>query len=132
MKKETPDSVFISYRREDAPDVTGRINDRLRQRFGEGSIFTDVDKVPLGVDFRAHLDEKLSQCKVLLAVIGRKWLAIEDDEGRKRLRAPEDFVRIEIESALQRGIPVIPLLVPGCSDATCERAAGDSSRTGIP
>lgn len=105
--------IFISYRREDAADVTGRIHDRLRQHFGEDAIFTDVDKIPLGVDFRAQLDDKVSRCKVLLPVIGRNWLAVKDHRGQPRLQDPDDFVRLEIESALRRDIPVIPLLVHG-------------------
>lgn len=106
-------NIFISYRREDAADVTGRINDRLRQHYGEEAIFTDVDNIPFGVDFRTYLDEEVSQCKVLLAVIGRNWLMVKNDKGRPRLHDPTDFVRIEIESALQRNIPVVPLLVHG-------------------
>ena len=105
--------IFISYRRDDARDVTGRIYDRLKARFGEGAIFTDVDKIPLGIDFRIKLDENVSQCKIFLAVIGDKWLSAKDAEGRPRLNDPMDFVRIEIESALERNIPVIPLLVQG-------------------
>ena len=107
------DHIFISYRREDAADVTGRIHDRLRQHFGEDAIFTDVDKIPLGEDFRQHLDQKMSQCKVLLPVIGRNWIKAKDHRGRLRLEDPGDFVRLEIESALKRNIPVIPLLVHG-------------------
>lgn len=105
--------IFISYRREDAADVTGRINDRLRQRYGEGSVFTDVDNIPFGVDFRIHLDKEVSKCNVLLAIIGRNWLNVKNDKDQPRLNDPTDFVRIEIESALRRSIPVIPLLVHG-------------------
>ena len=105
--------IFISYRREDSADVTGRIGDRLRDHFGGENIFTDVDDIPLGVDFRAHLDEAVSQCDVLLAVIGRDWLTVKNSDDKLRLDDPADFVRVEIESALQRDIPVIPLLVRG-------------------
>jgi outer membrane protein assembly factor BamD (BamD/ComL family) len=114
------DHIFISYRREDAADVTGRIHDRLRQHFGEDAIFTDVDKIPLGEDFRTHLDQKMSQCKVLLPVIGRNWLNAKDQQGRLRLQDPGDFVRLEIESALERNIPVIPLLVHGIEMPSAE------------
>ena len=105
------DHIFISYRREDAADVTGRINDRLRQHFGDEAVFTDVDKIPIGEDFRVHLDEKVSQCIVFLAVIGKNWLTAAGHKGRSGLHDPTDYVRIELESALRRNIPVIPLLV---------------------
>jgi tetratricopeptide (TPR) repeat protein len=108
-----PDQIFISYRRDDAAYVTGHINDRLRKEFGYESIFTDVDRIELGVDFRTTLDQMVSECQILLAVIGEDWLTVKDQEGQLRLQDPADFVRIEIESALQRNIPVIPLLVAG-------------------
>jgi len=108
-----PGQIFISYRRNDAAYVTGHINDRLCKEFGPESIFTDVDNIALGVDFRSVLDEKVGQCQILLAVIGDHWLEAKNQEGKLRLHDPADFVRIEIESALQRGIPVIPLLVAG-------------------
>ncbi len=108
-----PDQIFISYRRDDAAYVTGHINDLLRKEFGDEAVFTDVDNIALGVDFRAVLDETVSQCQVLLAVIGSGWLTAADRDGQLRLQDPADFVRIEIESALKRNIPVIPLLVSG-------------------
>jgi len=108
-----PDQIFISYRRDDAAYVTGHINDLLRKEFGNESVFTDVDNIALGVDFRAVLDESVSQCQVLLAVIGDNWLTVRSRDGKPRLNDPADFVRIEIESALKRNIPVIPLLVSG-------------------
>jgi formylglycine-generating enzyme required for sulfatase activity len=98
--------VFISYRRDDSADVAGRIYDRLIARFGTGNVFKDVDSIPLGIDFRQHLTR---------AVIGRDWLRITNEAGQRRLDDPRDFVRIEIEAALQRDIPVIPLLVQRAS-----------------
>ena len=104
-------SIFISYRREDSIYVTGQIYDCLAQTFGSSSIFRDMDGIQLGVDFRKRIDEEVGQCQVLLAVIGKDWLRATNEHGKRRLDDPQDFVRIEIESALQRNIPVIPLLV---------------------
>lgn len=104
--------IFISYRRKDSPDVCGRIYDRLAQAFGKSAVFIDVDDIPLGVDFRQHLDQQVAQCEVLLAVIGDGWLEMGAD-GQNRLFDELDFVRLELESALARNIPVIPLLVRG-------------------
>lgn len=105
--------IFISYRRSDSADIAGRIYDRLVEAFGEDPIFKDVDSIPLGVDFKKYLDEKVGECTVLLAIIGDRWVDATDPDGKKRLEDRDDFVRIEIESALKRGIPVIPLLVRG-------------------
>jgi hypothetical protein len=105
--------IFMSYRRSDSADIVGRIYDRLVQEFGRNAIFKDVDSIPLGIDFKGYLDKTVSDCSVLLAVIGDHWLDAIDDSGKKRLEDPGDFVRIEIESALEQGIAVIPLLVRG-------------------
>jgi formylglycine-generating enzyme required for sulfatase activity len=103
--------VFISYRRDDSADVAGRIYDRLVQCYGRDNVFKDVDDIPLGLDFRQVIGEAVGRCQVLLAVIGRQWLDIAGPSGGRRLDDPNDFVRQEIEAALRRGIPVIPVLV---------------------
>ena len=102
--------LFISYRREDSIGLAGRIYDRLSTHFGQQSVFIDVDTIPIGVDFRVHLSDAVSQCDVLVAIIGEKWLTVSQN-GHRRLDDPRDLVRIEIETALQRGIPVIPVLL---------------------
>ena len=102
--------IFISYRREDSLAGTGRIDDRLVAYFGRESVFRDVDTIDFGVDFRQRLTDAVSACDVLLVVIGERWLTVSQ-HGRPRLQDARDFVRIEIEAALQRGIPVIPVLL---------------------
>ena len=96
--------IFISYRRDDSTAAAGRIYDRLGAHFGRDSVFMDVDAIPFGVDFRQHLTDAVGACDILLAVIGEQWLT-------PRLQDAKDFVRIEIEAALKRGIPVIPVLL---------------------
>src|SRR5262245_35720658 len=103
--------LFISYRREDSQHITGRIYDRLVQEFGQPNVFKDVDSIPLGSDFRQVLNEAVSQCDALVAVIGESWLQVPDRAGKKRLDSKNDFIRVEIEAALERGIPVIPVVV---------------------
>ena len=107
------DTIFISYRRDDSAEVTGRIYDTLTQHFGKEAIFKDVDSIPYGVDFRKHLKDVVGSCGALIAIIGDRWLTLADPDGTRRLDDPADYVRIEIESALQRDVPVIPLLVKG-------------------
>ena len=111
----TKHSIFISYRRSDSSDVTGRIYDRLTAIFPEESVFKDVDSIPIGVDFREHLERAVSQCEIVLAIIGQDWLWAKDAEGNRRLEAPEDYVHIELESALRRNIPIVPVLVRGAT-----------------
>jgi hypothetical protein len=105
--------IFISYRRDDTADITGRIYDRLVVKFGKQAVFKDVDSIPLGVNFKRYLNNIVEQCVVELVIIGKDWLAMVDERGQRRLDDPRDFVRVEIEAALDRDIPVIPLLVAG-------------------
>jgi len=104
--------IAISYRRSDAAAMAGRIFDRLAAHYGKHSVFMDVDNIPIGADFRAHIGETLRRTDVLLAVIGAKWLGAQDG-GDARIRQESDPVRVEIEAALARGAPVIPVLVDG-------------------
>lgn len=103
--------IFISYRRTDNPDATGRIYDRLVSEFGKVRVFKDVDSIPLGQDFRAHLNEIVGGCAAVLAIIGPRWTDMRDTAGARRLDDADDFVRIELEAALARNIPVVPVLV---------------------
>lgn len=105
--------IFISYRREDTAYPAGWLFDRLAEHFGPGQVFKDVDSVDLGDDFAEVITTGVGSCDVLLALIGDRWLSITDDTGRRRLDDPDDFVRLEIETALARGIRVIPILVGG-------------------
>jgi hypothetical protein len=105
--------IFITYRRDDAFGVAGRLSDRLTQSFPRREIFMDVDAMKPGLDFAKQLDEQVAKCDVVLAVIGPGWLNATDDKGRRRIDLPRDYVRIELASALKREIPVIPLLVNG-------------------
>ena len=106
-------SIFLSYRRSDSHDVTGRIYDRLAEHFGRDAVFKDVDSIPFGDDFRTHLNQGVGRCLVLVAVIGPTWLDVSETDGQRRVDNPNDWVRVELETALGRGIPVIPLLVGG-------------------
>jgi TIR domain/Polyketide cyclase / dehydrase and lipid transport len=103
--------IFISYRRSDEPGYAGRIADRLTAEFGK-SVFMDVESLEPGVDFVDRIEEAIGSVDILIVVIGREWDS-EDQSGRRRLDDPNDFVRLEIGSALRRDIRVIPVLVRG-------------------
>ena len=73
----------------------------------------DIDAIALGEDFVKAIETTVAECDVLIAIIGANWLTSKDDQGDRRLDNPEDFVRMEIGTALGRGIRVIPVLVDG-------------------
>jgi len=102
--------VFISYRREDTQAMAGRLYDALEARLGTDRVFFDIDSIPLGTDFRKHVRAALDHCGVLLVLIGARWLEGGRD-GRRRLDDPDDLVRVEVEAALERRIPVVPVLI---------------------
>jgi hypothetical protein len=108
-------SIFISYRREDSAYAAGRLFDRLSDHFGADHIFMDIDTIQLGVDFVNRIETAVEACDVLIAIIGNKWVDVTDSEGQRRLDNPNDFVRLEISSALARDIHVIPVLVDDAS-----------------
>jgi len=105
--------VFISYRREDSAPQAGRLYDHLSAHFGAERVFMDVDAIGYGEDFARRIREGLQMTDALLAVIGKHWLDARDEEGRRRMDDPKDFVSIEISTALERGTVVIPVLVGG-------------------
>jgi len=99
-------AIFISYRREDAPDVVGRLHDRIVMRFGPDSVFRDVESIAMGTDFREHLRRALDQCSTLIAVVGPGFLRRSNADGT-------DYLVEEIAGALERGLRVLPVLVHG-------------------
>jgi Sulfatase-modifying factor enzyme 1/TIR domain len=107
--------IFISYRREDSSASAGRIYDRLSGRFPSNRIFIDVDNIAPGVDFVTAIQKSVGSCDVLISVVGKRWLTATDEDGKRRLDDADDFVRLEIATALKRGIRVIPVLVDSAS-----------------
>src|SRR5262245_3615344 len=113
--------IFISYRREDSAFAARGVHDRLEREFGRDSLFMDVDAIPLGLDFVKGLGAEVAKCDVRLAIIGPNWLDATDEDGNRRLDSENDFVRIEIAAALNRNIPVIPILLEGTRIPRAER-----------
>jgi hypothetical protein len=101
---------MVSYRREDSKWIAGRIFDRLEDHYGKGNVFIDIDTIPVGLDFREQIQHSLTECDVLVAIIGPRWLGT-DEQGHHAISDDADWVRLEIETALAKKIPVIPVLI---------------------
>src|SRR5262245_47128216 len=104
--------VFISYRRDDSAGYAHAIYRELLQHFSKDRLFMDVDTVEPGVDFVRVIQEAVGKCDVLVALIGKRWVGGEPG-GTSRLDNEKDYVRLEVSTALARGIRVIPVLVDG-------------------
>ena len=104
--------VFVSYRRQDARHVAGRLADRLVERF---QVFMDMDTIEPGTDFTDVIRQAVKDCDVFLSVIGPQWMAVQAEDGQRRLDDPNDWVVAETAAALERQVPVIPVLVDGAT-----------------
>ena len=115
------DSVFINYRRGETAGEARALFNELAAILGKNAVFMDVDNITLGRDFRQVLQERLASCKLMLALIGRNWLQEKNASGLRRLDDASDFVRLEIEAALKRNIPIAPVLVQGAQMPTVDQ-----------
>jgi WD40 repeat protein len=106
--------IVISYRHKDTTAIAGRICDKLRNHYGDQSVFMDASSIRYGIDFRSQIAKALHSCDLVVAIIGRKWLG-EVRKGSPRIKDEHDFIRIEIETALKSHIPIIPVLVDEAS-----------------
>jgi len=113
-----PSKIVLSYRRSDSDVITGRIRDALANHYGEDAVFMDIDSIPVGFDYREKIKDALVENKVMIAVIGPKWLGGRGKSAR--INKDNDPVRIELETAFQQGVPIIPVLV---SSATMPETA---------
>ena len=106
--------IFISYRRQDSQSAAGRLADHLREHMQGVPIFRDVETIEPGINFVEAINRALQSCGILLAIIGPRWVSVQNATGQRRLDNPDDYTRQEISTALQRGdVRVIPVLVEG-------------------
>lgn len=101
--------VFISYRRSDSAASTGRIYEKLASELGSKNVFKDVYSIPLGSNFKDYIYREVSESDVLLAIMGNNWLG-KNDEGN-RILSPNDFVRLEILTAIESNTLILPVFV---------------------
>lgn len=105
--------IFISYRRSDSAGHAGRLHDYLRNYFGTQRIFFDVDTISVGENFAQKINTELDNSDAVLVLIANQWLDCRGADGNRRLDDPKDYVRLEVETALDKNITVIPLLLQG-------------------
>jgi len=128
--------IFVSYRRADSRHVAGRLGDRLVDHFGPERVFIDVETIEPGADFGEAVIRALGASRVLVVVIGPGWLSAVSRRGGRRLDDPDDLVRVEVGTALERGLRVIPVLVedavmPGWDELPSD-LAGLARRNALP
>ncbi|HZI76322.1 MAG TPA: TIR domain-containing protein, partial [Gemmatimonadales bacterium] len=105
--------IFLSYRRQDAAPYARLLKSQLSDRFPDADVFMDLDSIEAGLDFAEVIRDAVGSCTVLVALIGHRWATVTDEEGHRRLDNLDDYVRFEVQTALERGVRVIPVLVDG-------------------
>ncbi len=113
MPGSSSQGIFLSYRREDAGPYARSLQRELSDRIPDARIFMDLDSIEPGLDFVEVIQGALDSCAVLVALIGRQWVTLTDEEGARRLDNPDDYVRFEVKTALEHGVRVIPVLLDG-------------------
>ena len=107
--------IFLSYRREDAAPYARLLQYLFSEQIPAAPMFMDLDSIEAGLDFAEVIREAVNSCAVLVALIGRQWATLSDEEGHRRLDNPDDYVRFEVQTALEREVRVIPVLVDGAT-----------------
>ncbi len=105
------EKIFVSYRRQDNRWATGRISDRLNRWFGAERVFRDIDDIEIGKHFPETIEETIRNSAVMLVIIGDQWATLTGEDGTPRILQPGDWVRREIEIALDAGVEIVPVLI---------------------
>jgi len=115
MRNDLKNTIFLSYRRKDTASAAGRLHDYLEREFGADMVFKDIHDIGLGTDFRKAIGKTLMDCKVVLVLIGDRYVSLTDAEGNIRIMNPNDYVNIEVSTALafKDQKLVIPILING-------------------
>lgn len=124
-----PGTNWVSYvRTSDAGPYARLLQVELSKRFPHVQVFMDLDSIEPGLDFAEIIHDAVNSCRVMVALIGRQWVTIDDEEGRRRLDNPDDYVRFEIRTALKRGVRTIPVLLDGAKMPRQEHLPHDLRR----
>lgn len=110
--------IFISYRRADSGPTARRLAETLAAALGEERVFLDTDAIRMGQNWPAVINSTLESSTVLIPVIGPQWLYVHNEFGKRRIDLKDDWVRREIATALERAIPIIPVIVNGAASLT--------------
>jgi formylglycine-generating enzyme required for sulfatase activity len=109
----TAASIYLTYVREDVSREVDRLREQLLGEFGRDEVFLDRD-LKAGEAWSEVLESALQRCRVMVVLIGQRGL---DPASR--------FMRHEIASALERGVPVIPVLLDQTTFPQAENLPAD-------
>ena len=113
LKKKKLGRIFISYRRSDTQGYAGRLSDSLESYFGGNRIFRDIEDIKGGSEYAKDIENQISSSDAVIVLIGPNWLSVSNDDGKRRIDDPNDWVVQEIVSAMELGIRIFPVLIEG-------------------
>jgi len=119
--RQVDDRIFISYRQADSLRVAKNLERLLAAEFGDAHVFRDQVSIEAGERFPETIELWLRSSTAILVVVGPQWLTVTDVRtGGRRIDAPDDLVRKEVEVALELHpkTRVIPVLVDGATMPT--------------
>lgn len=109
-------SIFLSYRRSDSVAWAKLLRDSITKNLPQVQVFRDIDAILPGDNFVQVITDAVGSCDVLIALIGPTWRSATNvATGKPRLFESKDYTRLEIATALSRGVRVIPVLVGGAT-----------------
>jgi hypothetical protein len=109
-------SIYLSYRPSDLDAIAGRLHDQLVERFGQDAV---VWRDPGVGDPSAPGPDLLRDVKVVVALVGPRWLNAGAEGSESPLMRSNDPVRLDLETALRRKLPIFLVLT---SSATLPQA----------
>lgn len=103
--------AFFSHRQVDTGMTAQALYHSLRERFGTGQLFMDLNSIEAGSEYRDRILGQLEKATVVVALIGSKWLTAADEDGRRRIDNPDDLLRHELAHTLKSGKPLLPVIL---------------------
>jgi hypothetical protein len=104
--------IFISYRRNDSAEFVGQFASALRRKLQGAEVFTDIQSLKLGVDFKESIISAIWQSTIMIVVIGPAWNPFDPITKVPKLFSDDDVVRLEIEEGIKRNLLMIPIVLP--------------------
>jgi septum formation protein len=103
--------IFICYRREDTQTIANYLKVKLDNSFPR-QVFLDTSSLPSGSRWSNEIQAALDRSEIVLVLMGDKWLTCHNEvDGRRRLDEDQDYVRLELKTALQKNKTLIPILI---------------------
>jgi hypothetical protein len=115
--------LFVNYRRADESVFVELLRTHFMFRYERENVFMDFYSIPPFTRFADYIKSKVSECDVMVAIIGPRWLELLRD---KEAKGEPDYARIELKGSAVS----FPETGTGVSSIHSPHQAGGFYRTG--